>query len=500
MVNITKHTENKIVQTRPPIVTVMGHVDHGKTTLLDYLKKTSVAEKEAGGITQRIGAYQVETKNQLITFIDTPGHEAFMKMRERGAKVTDIIILVVAADEGVKPQTKEVIRLAKESEVPLIVAINKIDRTGANPEKVMKELAQEGVVPEEWGGDNIFCNISAKNGEGVERLLEMTLLVAEMQELKTEPGQPTNGTVIESNLDSRKGIIATVIIKDGTLKINDWVVMGSSYGKIKKMEDYQGKSITEALPGTPALLFGLKRLPFPGDELEIATNEKEAEEKSKLNEKNFDKKQITGKPQAKLLRLVIKTDTQGSLEGINYILDSIPNKEEQIHILKEGVGLINESDIKTADLGNGLVVGFNVEPERGISELAKSRNIEIRGYNIIYKLKEDIESLLESKREPKVIQTTIGKLKVLKIFKREKDGIILGGQVIDGKMKKSALLRIIKNEEEIGKGKLSNLQFLKQDVHEVKQGSECGIYFKTIELHATPEENDIVEAYEEKIS
>lgn len=484
---------------RPPIVTVMGHVDHGKTTLLDLLKKTNVVEKEAGGITQHIGAYQIEVQNKLITFIDTPGHEAFMKMRERGAKVTDIIILVVAADEGVKPQTKEVIKLAKESDVPLIVAINKIDRPEANPEKVMKELAQEGVVPEEWGGDNIFCNISAKKGDGVEHLLEMVLLLSEMLELKIENGQTVKAAIIESHLDPRKGIIATAIVIQGTLEINNWVVVSLSYGKIKKMENDQGKIIDKATPGMPILISGLKKIPFPGDELEIAENEKQAIVKAQENEKDIEIKETTNQPKNKLLYIVIKADTQGSLEGIDYILNSIPQKEDHIYILKQGVGQINESDVKTAELGHGAVIGFNVGQDKGIDDLAKSRGVEIKLYNIIYKLKEDLEAILESKKEPRIIKIAVGKLKILKIFKREKDGVIIGGQVIDGKMKKNTLLEILKNDEVVGRGKLINLQYQKRDVNEVKQNQECGIYFKTIELTATPEENDTVEAYEEKI-
>lgn len=488
-----------VVVTRPPIVTVMGHVDHGKTTLLDYLKKTSVAEKEAGGITQHIGAYQTEMQGKLITFIDTPGHEAFVKMRQRGAKITDIIILVVAADEGVKPQTKEVIKIAKESEVSLIVAINKIDRPDANPEKVMKELAEEGVIPEEWGGDNIFCNISAKKGEGVEHLLEMTLLIAEMLELKMEERQPARAVIIESHLDPRKGVIATAIVTQGTLRINEWVTVGASYGKVKRMENDKGEIIEHALPGTPVLLTGFKKFPFPGDELEIAPNENQAISRAKDNEKESDRKEIDKKTSDKLLYLVIKADAQGSLEGINYILDSIPQKNDHIYILKEGVGPINESDIKTAELGQGLVIGFDVLPERGVSELAKGRGIEIRTYDIIYKLKEDLEAILESRREPQIIRTEIGQLKILKIFKREKEGIILGGQIIHGKMRKNIQLEIIKNNEVIAKGKLSNLQYLKKDVNEIKEGQECGIYFKITEIHSTPEENDILMAYEEKM-
>lgn len=499
MGNLTKKIEKKTIQARPPIVTVMGHVDHGKTTLLDFLKKTSVAEKEAGGITQHIGAYQVEIEDKIITFIDTPGHEAFMKMRARGAQVTDIIILVVAADEGVKPQTEEVIKLAKESDVPLIVAINKVDKHDANPERVMKEIAEEGIVPEEWGGDNIFCNISAKTGEGVNRLLEMTYLVAEMLELKAEHDKEVRAAVIESNLDAKRGIIATIIVKQGVLKVNDWVAVGASYGKIKKMENYKGDIAMEVFSGMPALIYGLKKLPFPGDELESTQNEKEAIEKAGLNEKDLEKKEMADKTKDKLLYLVIKTDTQGSLEGIHYILNSIPNKEEHIYILKAGVGSINESDIRTAELGRGLVIGFNVGLDKGVSELAKSRRIEIRQYNIIYKLKEDVEAMLEARKEPKIIEVEVGKLKLLKIFKREKEGIIMGGQVIEGKMRKNSFVRIVKNSEVVGKGKLSNLQYLKQDVNEVKEGNECGLYFKITELHAQPEENDIVEAYEEKI-
>lgn len=484
---------------RPPIVTVMGHVDHGKTTLLDYIKKTKVAEKEAGGITQHIGAYQVEALGKLVTFIDTPGHEAFVKMRKRGAQTTDIIILVVAADEGIKPQTKEVIKLAKESDVAVIVAITKIDRQGANPEKVMKELAQEGLVPEEWGGDNVFCNISSKTGEGVDHLLEMITILAEMLELKSEEKQPANAVVIESHLDSRKGVVATVITKQGVLKVNDWAVAGSSYGKIRKMEDYKGDTVSQAVPGTPLLIVGLKKIPFPGDTLEITQDEKQAILQADLNEKETEKKETENKTKNELIRLVIKADTQGSLEGINYILNTIPQKDEHIYILKEGVGSINESDIKTAESGRGMVIGFNVGAEKGAGELAKSRAIDVKTYNIIYKLKEEIEATVESKKEPKIIRDEVGKLKILKIFKREKESIVLGGQIIDGKMKKNTLLDLIKNNEIVGKGKLIGLQHLKQDVNEVKQGQECGIYFKITELRSEPEENDIVEAYVEKM-
>jgi len=478
----------KNLKPRPPIVTILGHVDHGKTTLLDNIRKSSVAAGEAGGITQSISAYQVKKNGKLITFIDTPGHEAFSAMRERGVSIADIAILVVAADDGARPQTEEVISYLKEKKIPVIVAINKIDKEGANPQKVKQELADREILIEEWGG-KIICNeISAKKNIGIDQLLESILLTAEVEDLRADAKRDGLAVVLESHLDSHKGPISTVLIKTGTLKTGQDITAGSVWGRIKKIEDFTGKNIDSASPSMPATIIGLHDTPNVNDTLQVMDKKMSVQLKSKIEaektiaaKKEASKKKIyeaIDKDKVKKLDIVLKADVQGSLEAIKQIISSVDSKEVIIEYIKTGVGSITESDIKIAQSSNAVIFGFNTTATSIAKRMAEESDIKIKTSDVIYELVENIKSEMAEMLPPEIIRTDLGTLKVLEIFKTGKHDMIVGGKVTKGKAVKKCVIEIKRDKEIVGKGTLDNLQRNKTNAEEVKQGSECGITFE----------------------
>lgn len=495
-------------QPRPPVVTIMGHVDHGKTSLLDYIRKANVAAKEHGGITQHIGAYQVELPEGLITFLDTPGHAAFTNMRARGAQVTDIAILVVAADDGIMPQTKEAILHAKNAKVPIIVAINKMDKPDANPDRVMQQLPEFNVIPEAYGGDTICCPVSALTGEGVPNLLEMILLQAEVLQLTADPKGKLEGSVIEAKLEKGRGPVATVLIQNGTLKIGDTVVVGQTYGKMKAMTDYRGQRITEAGPSTPVEILGLSDVPQAGDRVEIATDERSGRELAGRRSDTARAKSLEApsrgmtlsqlrerlnSQELKDLNLIIKADVQGSVEAVKGMLEKVKNDEVEAKVILSGVGSITESDILLASASDAIVVGFNVKPEPGAKREAERRRVEIRTYTIIYELIEDIEAAVKGMLEPKYEEQHLGTVEIRVRFQFSKKGIIAGSYVTEGKVTRNAQCRVRRGNELVHEGKISTLKHLKDDVREVTLGMECGITFQD---WTDFKEGDIVEAFE----
>ncbi|MCD6109373.1 translation initiation factor IF-2 [bacterium] len=504
---LLKEDDKNDLVARPPIISVMGHVDHGKTKILDYIRHANVIDTEAGGITQHIGAYQVEKEGKKITFLDTPGHAAFTAMRARGAKATDIAILVVAADEGVKPQTIEAINHAKDANIPIIVAINKIDKAGANPEKVKGELAEHGLQAEDWGGKTIMVPVSAITGEGIDKLLEMILLVTEMENLKANPNRDAVATVIESHLDKNLGPIATVIINTGTLRIMDNIVMGTSYGRIKIMKDYSGKNIKTAPPSTPVLIAGLSKTPQSGDILQVVKDEKTARLRANQIEtlqKNMNKEGINaGKDiiariasgKLKTLKIVLKTDTKGSLEAITQALGKIKDKEVAIKIIHSGVGNINESDIIMASASRGLVVAFQIDLPSQAKKTAEREQVEVLQYKIIYNLIDDIKKLLSGLLEPEIVKIELGKVEVKKIFYSGKKDMIVGCKVTNGKIENKAKARILRGEEIVGEFEIGSLKKVDETVEEVKEGNECGI---KIPRKSDVQEGDILEIYKEE--
>ncbi len=482
---------------------VLGHVDHGKTTLIDKIRQTNIVAQESGGITQHIGAYQVEHNNKLITFIDTPGHEAFSQMRSRGAKVADIAILVVAADEGVKPQTKEVIDYIKKEKIPVIVALNKIDKPQANPEKVIGELANEGLIAEERGGDIPVVKISAKTGQGIDELLEMILLVAEMEELKADYQKPASGVVIESYLDSKRGPTATFLILEGTLKKGDIVLSGEAYGRARILEDFKGQPIETATPSTPVIVVGLNKVPVVGEVFNVENSEKEAENKALefLKQKEEKKRQeearsLDEEEKKPALNIIIKADVQGSLEAIEEVLANINQDKVKINIIKKEVGDVSDSDVKLADSTNSLIISFRTNITPLASSLAERLGIKIKKYEVIYELVEGIKKGLSQLLGPELEIKTIGQLKVLAIFRKEKSRMIVGGKVISGKAENKTKVNVIRNNEVVGKGKVIQLQHNKQDVLEVEKGREAGVLF---EGEPIIEEGDILEFYKEEM-
>ncbi len=472
------------LEIRPPVVTILGHVDHGKTTLLDTIRKTSVAAKEAGGITQHITAYQVRKRGQLITFIDTPGHEAFSAMRERGAGIADIAILVVAADDGVRPQTKEVISYLLAKKIPTIVAINKIDKPEANLQKVKNELADNGIQIEEWGGQVLCSEISAKQNIGIDKLLENILLVTEVENFKADAKRNALGVVLESHLDPQKGVVATVLIKSGTLKEGQDIKVGNIFGRARRIEDFIGKKLLEAKPSTPVSLIGLPSAPSSNDILQVLDEKMSARDKAKDALKGMtdsteltSKKIDTGGEKMKKLNIILKSDVQGSLEAIQQMLGEIKSDEVAIDYIATGVGNITESDVRLAQSSNATVFGFNVEATGVANRMAENANVEIKTYKIIYELLQEIKSRLSDMLSPEIVREDLGKMKVLALFKTGKKDMIVGGKVVSGKMLNNSRIEVMRNDNIIGRGKLSNLQQNKINTDEVAKDNECGITF-----------------------
>jgi len=499
--------EEKDLIPRAPIVTIMGHVDHGKTSLLDYIRNSHVVSGEAGGITQHIGAYQVEINGSLITFIDTPGHAAFTEMRARGASVTDIVIIIVAADDGVMPQTKEAIDHAKSANVPIIVAINKIDKGTGNIDKIMSEMSEYGLTPEEWGGDTIYVRLSAFTGENVSLLLENIIALAEMQELKANPNRYAVGTVIEAKLDKAKGPVATLLINNGTLRIGDPIVVGTSYGKVRTLKNSNSIDLIEAIPSTPVEVTGLNEVPVAGDKFMAFENEKEARaiaEKRTVNEKEkkFAKKAVSlddlferVKEGKKEINIVLKTDVKGSEEAVKNALEKINVEGVKIAVIRSGVGAITESDIVLASASNAIVIGFNVIPNNKTKETAKNYNVDIRLYNIIYKAVEEIEAAMKGMLDPEYEEVITGEAEVRQIFKFSKVGNIAGSHVTTGTIKNASLMRLVRDGIVIFEGKIGSLQREKDSVKEVNHGYDCGI---TIENYIDIKIGDIIQTYEMK--
>lgn len=491
---------------RPPVVVVMGHVDHGKTSLLDAIKKTNVTEKEAGGITQHIGAYMVKINNRNITFLDTPGHEAFTAMRARGAQVTDIAVLVVAADDGVMPQTIEAINHAKAANVTIIVAINKIDKPTANPEKVKQELTEYGLIPEEWGGDTIFVEVSAKKGVNIDYLLEMILLAADMLELKANPNKQAKGTVIEAKLDKDKGPVVTVLVQRGTLCVGDSIIVGTTTGRIRAMTDDKGHRIKKAGPSTPVEILGLHEVPEAGETFYVITDEKTAKqliEKRKLKQREQLLKasaRVTlddlfnqiKEGKVKELNIIVKADVQGSVEALKQSLEKLSNDEVRVKIIHGGVGSVTETDVTLAQVSNAIIIGFNVRPPANVIDAAKKAGVDLRLYTIIYNAIEDIEAAMKGMLEPTYKEVVIGHVEIRQIFKVSGVGTVGGGYVTDGKITRNANIRLVRDGIVVHEGKLGSLKRFKDDVREVAEGYECGL---SIEKFNDIKEGDVVEVY-----
>ncbi|HHU69388.1 MAG TPA: translation initiation factor IF-2 [Thermoanaerobacterales bacterium] len=513
---VESETKNKLVKeqvresslkSRPPIVTVMGHVDHGKTSLLDTIRKSNVTASEAGGITQHIGAYQVIIDDEKIVFLDTPGHEAFTELRSRGAKVTDIAVLVVAADDGVMPQTIEAINHAKAANIPIIVAINKIDKPNANPERIKQQLAEQGLIPEDWGGDTICVLVSAKNRTGIDELLEMIILVAEMSELKAEYDAPAVGTIIEAKLDKGRGPVATLIVQKGTLHVGDSIVAGTSYGKVRAMIDDRGNRIEKAFPSTPVEVLGLSDVPNAGDLLYTVEDDKLARqiaEKRKVKQKEHEFKMMSQRVtldklfqqikegEVKELNLIIKGDVQGSVEALVHSIEKLDTDEIKIKVIHGAVGSITESDVMLASASNAIIIGFNVRPEPNANKLAEKEKVDIRVYRVIYEALEDIESAVKGMLEPIYREVVIGRADVRATFKVPNVGIVAGCYVSDGKVTRNSLIRVLRDGVIVYEGKIGSLKRFKDDVKEVSEGYECGI---SIEKFNDIKEGDVFEAF-----
>lgn len=491
---------------RPPVVTIMGHVDHGKTTLLDTIRKTSVAEGEAGGITQAIGAYQIDYKGKKITFIDTPGHAAFTEMRARGAKVTDIVIIIVAADDGVMPQTKEAIDHAKAAKVPIIVAVNKIDKPDANVERVLTEMSNNGIQPEAWGGDVMFVNISAKTGEGIDDLLERILLISEIEQLKANPDRYATGTVIESKIDKSSGVITNLLIENGTLRLGDPIVVGTISGRVRTLKNDRGENLVKASPSMPVSITGLSESPSAGDKFMAFENEKKA--KKVAEERKIIAKEKENKPKSKIslddlfnrkeagekeINIILKADVKGSEEAVKNSLLKLDVEGIKINVIRSGIGNITESDVILAEASDAIIIGFNIRPEHKIVEIAKDKGIDIRLYDIIYKVVEEMEAALKGKLEPEYKEEVTGTAEVRKLFKFSKVGTIAGSYVISGVIKRGSKVRVIRDGIVVNDSIIASLAREKDQAKEVKQGLECGI---TIENFNDIKENDILETYE----
>lgn len=496
------------LQERPPVVTIMGHVDHGKTTLLDTIRKTNVASGEAGGITQAIGAYQIEYNGKKITFIDTPGHAAFTEMRARGASITDIVIIIVAADDGVMPQTKEAIDHAKAAGVPIIVAVNKIDKPTANVERVLTEMSANGLQPEAWGGDIMFVNLSAVTGEGIDDLLERILLLSEVSELKANPNRYAMGTVIESKLDKSSGVVTNLLIQNGTLRLGDPIVVGTISGRVRTLKNDKGENLVEALPSMPVSITGLPESPAAGDKFMAFESEKKA--KKVAEQRQEIEKEKRNKPKTaisltdlfnraeqgeKEINIILKADVKGSEEAVKNSLLKLDVEGIKINVIRSGIGAISESDISLAAASNAIIIGFNIRPDHKITEVAKDKGIDIRLYDIIYKVVEEMEAALRGKLEPEYEEIVLGEAEVRKIFKFSKVGTIAGSYVTSGVIKRNSKARIIRDGVVVIDSTIASLAREKDQAKEVKQGLECGI---TIENFNDIKEKDIIEAYELK--
>ena len=494
------------LQERPPVVTIMGHVDHGKTTLLDTIRKTNVASGEAGGITQAIGAYQIEYNGKKITFIDTPGHAAFTEMRARGASITDIVIIIVAADDGVMPQTKEAIDHAKAAKVPIIVAVNKIDKPDANVERVLTEMSNNGIQPEAWGGDVMFVNISAKTGEGIDDLLERILLISEIEQLKANPDRYATGTVIESKIDKSSGVITNLLIENGTLRLGDPIVVGTISGRVRTLKNDRGENLVKASPSMPVSITGLSESPSAGDKFMAFENEKKA--KKVAEERKIIAKEKENKPKSKIslddlfnrkeagekeINIILKADVKGSEEAVKNSLLKLDVEGIKINVIRSGIGNITESDVILAEASDAIIIGFNIRPEHKIVEIAKDKGIDIRLYDIIYKVVEEMEAALKGKLEPEYKEEVTGTAEVRKLFKFSKVGTIAGSYVTSGVIKRGSKVRVIRDGIVVNDSIIASLAREKDQAKEVKQGLECGI---TIENFNDIKEKDIIEAYE----
>ena len=496
-----------LLQPRPPVVTIMGHVDHGKTSLLDAIRQTNVIASEAGGITQHIGAYQVDLPNGKVTFLDTPGHEAFTAMRARGAQATDIVVLVVAGDDGVMPQTMEAINHAKDAKVPILVAINKIDKPGADPNRVRQQLAEHGLVPEEWGGQTIFVEISAKKKIGIDHLLEMLLLLAEVQELKANPRRPASGVVVEAQLDRGRGPVATVLVQKGTLKVGDVIIAGLHSGRVRAMINEKGKKVQEAGPATPVEALGLSGVPMAGDTFVVVADERKGRQIALGRQQKHREERIVSKQRVTLedlhrrilegevkeLRMIIKGDVQGSIGPFRESLERISTEAVKLKVIHSSVGAINETDVMLASASNALIVGFNVRPEPKAQKLAEQEKVEIRLYTVIYDAINEIRGAMEGLLEPKYVERSVGRVEVRQIFQVPRVGVIAGSFVVEGKVVRDSPVRIIRDGKVVHQGRIGSLRRFKEDVREVQGGFECGVglmNFNDVKV------GDILEVYE----
>ena len=499
-------TEDEL-ENRPPVVVVMGHVDHGKTSLLDYVRKAHVASGEAGGITQAIGAYQVDVNGSTITFLDTPGHEAFTSMRARGAMCTDVAILVVAADDGIMPQTVESINHAKAAEIPIIVAINKMDLPGANPERIKQEIMKYDLIPEEYGGDTIMCEISAKTGMGVQELLEMVVLTAEMRELKANPNREASGTVIEARLDKGRGPVSTLLVQNGTLKQGDVIIAGTAVGRVRAMTDYRGRTIKTAGPSVPVEIIGMAEVPQAGDTFNAVADERMARqlaEERKQAEKDSKAKNLSGtvtlenlfahmqEGNMKALNIIVKADVQGSAEAVKASLLKLSNDEVQVKVIHSGVGAVNESDVLLASTSGAIIVGFNVRPETAAAAAATRAGVEIRTYRIIYECIEEVEKAMKGLLDPKFKEVVVGHATVRQTYKVSSVGTVAGCYVNDGKIQRDGSVRVVRDGIVVHEGELGSLQRFKDSVKEVTTGFECGM---TIDKFNDIKEGDVFECF-----
>ena len=503
---VEEKEETKALQTRAPVVTIMGHVDHGKTSLLDAIREANVAAREAGGITQHIGAYQVELNGRKITFIDTPGHEAFTRMRARGAKVTDVVILVVAADDGVMPQTLEAIDHARAAKVPIIVAINKIDKPGAQPERIKQQLSDRGLLAEDWGGDTVMVPVSARTQEGLETLQEMILLVADLQNLRANPDRPAMGSVIEAQLDRGRGPVATVLVRNGTLSVGDFFICGAVFGKVRAMQNDRGLQVRKAEPSTPVEVIGLDALPEVGDDFQVVTDtakakqivnfrDQKAREASLAKSSRITLEQLHQQMQAgevKELPLIIKTDVSGSAEVLSETLQKLSNDKIKVKVLRSAVGAINESDVLLASTSNAIIIGFNVRPERNASALAEQEKVDIRLHTIIYNVTDEIKKAMSGLLEPVFKEVYKGRAEVRDTFRISKVGNVAGCIVQDGTLTRDSEVRLLRDNVVVYTGKVASLRRFKDDVSEVKSGMECGV---TLQNYSDVKQGDVIEAF-----